>query len=330
MVPPGRPPRAGAVRVGVVSLAASVAIFGIKLAAWLATDSTVLLADALESIVNVVAAALLTYSLALASRPADDDHPYGHGKVEFVSAGVEGALILVAAIAIVAEAGQKLVSGSPVVQLELGLVLGSTGAAANLALGLYLVRAGKARRSDALVADGRHVLADVATTAGGIAALLGVLATGWYWLDPAIGILVALNIVRVGWQVMRGALSGLLDEADFDVLRELAALLQRTRASDWVDLHQLRARRVGATTHIDLHLVMPRFYTIEKAHASADAIEAALCDAAGGDADVVVHLDPCCPFHCPTCAMPECPLRAAAPRGRPPLDVDSLTRMGRV
>jgi cation diffusion facilitator family transporter len=322
--------RLSAVRIGLVSLAASAAIFTVKLAAWIATGSAVLLADALESTVNVVAAALMTYSLMLAARPADHDHPYGHGKAEFVSAGIEGALILVAAFAIVVEATRKLWLGAPVAQLELGLALSAAGAVANLALGLYLVRAGRAHRSEALVADGRHVLADVVTTAGGLVALVAVLATGRYWLDPAIAIVVALNIARVGWRVVRRALSGLLDEADFDMLRDLAALLQRIRAADWVDVHQLRARRVGATTHIDLHLVMPRFYSIEHAHASADALEVSLREAAGGDADVVVHLDPCRPFHCVACAMVDCPMREAAARRRPPLDVDSLTRQGRV
>jgi cation diffusion facilitator family transporter len=317
-------------RAGLVSLASSALLLALKLAAWLATDSAALLADALESIVNVVAAAFATYSVIVAARPADADHPYGHGKAEFVSAGLEGTLILLAASLILGESVHRLAVGSTVQRIDIGVLLASLGAAGNLALGLYLVRTGRSERSDAIEADGRHILTDVVTTLGAIAALLAVRATGLAWIDPLAGIAVALQIVRTGWRIVRRALAGLLDEADFGFLGEIAARLAASRRSDWCELHQLRAWRSGSFRHIDLHLVVPRYYTIEQAHATAAPLEDALLELVGGRGDVVVHLDPCRPAHCSACSVEDCPVRST--RLAEPFDYSlaTLARPGRI
>lgn len=247
-----------ALRAGLMSLGVGALILGVKLAAWLATGSSALLADALESIVNVVAAGMVAFTVMVAARPADDDHPYGHGKAEFLSAASEGALILLAATLIVAESVRKLIVGVELERTGAGVLLAALGAVANLGLGLYLLRTGRAVGSEALEADGRHVLTDVRTTAGSIAALLGVQLTGWLWLDPLVALAVAVNIVLTGWQVVRRALAGLLDEADFELLAEVGKRLERERRPDWIDIHELRTRRSGRFRHIDLHLVAPR------------------------------------------------------------------------
>lgn len=319
-----------ALRAGLVSVVAGAGILAIKFAAWLATGSTALLADASESIVNVIAAAMATYSVAVAARPADADHPYGHGKAESLSAAVEGGLIVVAAALIMGEAVRQLLVGPSLERLSLGIVLAGAGGVGNLMLGIYLVRVGRQEDSQAIEADGRHILADVFTTAGSIAALLAVRATGLAILDPLAGMLVALNIVYMGWRVVRRALSGLLDEADFDFLLQISAHLKKQRRSDWVELHQLRARKSGAFRHIDVHLVVPRYLPIEVAHDTGDALENCLLELVGGRGEVGVHVDPCQPTNCESCAVEPCAVRSTPTRREFPFDVDSLTRGGRI
>ena len=322
--------RPAALRAGITSLACGGLLLAVKFAAWLATGSTALLADALESIVNVVAAAVVTYSVAVAARPADADHPYGHGKAEFLSAGLEGALILIAASLILGESVHRLIVGSAIQRIDLGVLLAGLSAAGNLALGLHLVHVGRRERSEAIEADGRHILTDVITTTGAIAALLAVRATGLLWIDPLAGIAVALQIVRTGWRIVRRALAGLLDEADFGFLGEVAARLAAARRADWCDLHQLRAWRSGSFRHVDLHLVVPRYYTIERAHQTAAPLEESLLDLVEGRGDVVVHLDPCQPVHCAGCSVADCPVRSTPLAEAFDYSLAALARPGRI
>ena len=194
-----RAPGSGVVvRAGVISLLASVGILGVKVLAWSLTGSTVLLADALESIVNVVAAGLVTYTVVVSARPPDEDHPYGHGKAETLSALVEGSLIMAAAVWIAVEAVRRLFVGPELSRITEGILIASGAGLANLGLGLYLLRVGAREHSEALRADGIHLLTDTATTVGGIVALLGVRLTGWTLLDPLVALLLAANIVS--WQ----------------------------------------------------------------------------------------------------------------------------------
>jgi cation diffusion facilitator family transporter len=319
-----------ALRAAVLSLAVGALILGVKLGAWLATGSSALLADALESIVNVVAAGMVAFTVVVAARPADRDHPYGHGKAEFLSAATEGALILLAATAIVAEAVRKLIVGVELERPGAGMLLATLGAVGNLALGLYLVRAGRLAGSDAIEADGRHVLTDVRTTLGAIGALVGVKLTGWLWLDPVVALAVGANIVLTGWQVVRRALAGLLDEADFELIAEVANVLERERRPDWIDIHELRTRRSGRFRHIDLHLVVPRYYTIDQAHAAAEGVESALQPLVGEEGGVVVHVDPCREWQCAGCEVDPCPVRSKPYAAHRPFDLPSLTRRGRL
>ncbi len=269
------------------------------------------LSDALESTVNIGAAALLVFSIVVAARPADDDHPYGHGKVEFLSAGIEGALIVVAAILIAVEAGQQLLTGNVPRRLDLGLLLLAGLAAANALLGWHLTRVGRAAKSLALVADGKHVIADVWTSLGVLGGLGAVRLTGIAWLDPAVALAVAANIVREGYRLARSAVQGLMDEADPSLLDGLVATLERERPPDWIDVHGLRAWRSGASIHADLHLVVPRYFDAVRLHKIHDAVEAQLLAGVAEPGEVVVHFDPCGAVHCGGCAVPACPVRSA-------------------
>ena len=323
--------RAGrAVRAGVISLGVGSLIMAVKFAAFFLTGSTALLADASESIVNVVAGMLLTYSLIVARRPADDDHPYGHGKAEPLSAMFEGTLIVIAASVIVAQAIRQLVAGPELQRIGTGIGISAVAGLGNLLLGLYLLRVGRNERSEALRADGIHVLTDTITTAGGIAALALVRVTGQVWIDPAVGLLVAVNIVWAGWRVVRTALRGLLDEADFELLGEIATRLDAVRDDAWCEVHQLRAWSAGSLHHVDLHLVVPRYFTMEQAHVHADEVERNILAVLGESGDVVVHVDPCRPQHCSGCAQPECAVRTAPLNTPAPFTRESLTQQGTI
>jgi cation diffusion facilitator family transporter len=314
------------IRAGRIALAVGGAIFAGKLAAYLLTGSAALLSDALESIVNVVAAALLLYSLTVAARPADRSHPYGHGKVEFFSAGVEGTLIAVASTLILIEAGRALWFGPNLRRVDLGLLLFAGLTAMNAALGAYLLRIGRRTQSLALQADGQHVLTDVATSLGIMVGLLAVQLTGWTPLDPLIAIAVALNILRTGWSLLRAAVGGLMDEADDELLRTMAQALEEKRRPWMVDVHSLRAWRSGAFQHVDLHVTVPRYYDAEQLHHIDDEITDQLLAAAGRAGDVIVHFDPCRPRECPGCGVADCPVRAAPFLRREALTLERATR----
>jgi cation diffusion facilitator family transporter len=317
---------AARLRAGRLALVTGVAVFAVKLGAWQLTGSAAVLSDALESIVNVVAGALLLYSLHVSVRPADDDHPYGHGKVEFFSAGVEGTLIGVAAVLIAGEAIHQLMAGPQLRQLDVGLALVTAATAANAAVGWHLIRVGRRAHSLALVADGRHLLTDVVTSVGVIVGLAAVWLTGWDVLDPLVALAVALHILRTGWQLVRQAVGGLMDEAEPGILRRMVDALERAREPWVIDAHSLRAWRSGHTQHVDLHVVVPRYFDADRLHGISEQIEDVLLAASGLPGEAIVHFDPCRPRHCVGCVVAPCPVRSAPFVARRPLDIERATR----
>jgi cation diffusion facilitator family transporter len=296
-------------RAGRISLAVGLLVLATKVSAYLLTGSAAIFSDASESVVNVAAAALLIWSLAVAARPADRDHPYGHGKVEFFTAGIEGGLIGVAAVMIAIHAGRELVVGVAPQQLDLGMLLLVGGGGLNAALGIYLMRVGRKTGSLALVADARHVLADVWTSVGVLAGLAAVWFTGWTIIDPLIALAVAVWILREAVGLARRAVEGLMDAADEPLLDLLAASLERERPPEWIDVHGMRAWRSGAELHVDLHMVVPRYWNADGLHAIHETIAARLVAVEHGAGDAVVHFDPCRPRHCAGCTMADCPVR---------------------
>jgi cation diffusion facilitator family transporter len=320
---PGDPART---RAGRISLLAGSAICAGKFVAASVTDSAALLSDALESTVNIAAAALLLYTLIVAARPADRDHPYGHGKVEFFSAGVEGALIAVAALAIIYHAALDLIRGPALQRLDVGIALAAGLAVANAALGAYLVRTGSRHASEALVADGRHVLTDVVTTVGVIVGLVLVRFTGLAILDPLVAMAVAGSILYTGWRLLRVAVGGLMDEADTRLLGRVCEALERRRDESWIDVHGLRSFRSGAVHHADLHLAVPRYFDADRLHEVGESVRETILAATELPGDVIVHFDPCRPRQCPICAMRDCPVRAAPHERRPPITLERALR----
>ena len=290
------------------------------------TGSTAILSDALESIVNVVAAVFALGSIAFASQPADRNHPYGHGKIEFVSAAFEGGLIAFAALVILYEVIRALIHGVEVRALDYGLLVVAAAGLANLALGWYLVRRGRALRSVALEADGQHVLTDCWTSGGIVVGLLLVRFTGLTWLDPIIAAVVALNLMWAGFRVVRHAFAGLLDEEDTPLLARLLAVLGNHVGQGVIRVHHLRAIRAGRFHHVDAHLVVPEFWSVDQAHELAESLAERVIADLGVEGELVFHTDPCHRAYCSMCDLEDCLVRREPFRGRPPLTLEEAVQ----
>lgn len=299
-------------RAGRLAIFFGILIFAGKFVAYTLTGSTAVFADAMESTLNIVSAGMLVLALSIAARPPDPSHPYGHGKVEFLSAGIEGAAIAFAALLIFVQGVRELIQGPELQRLDVGLAVLAVSAIANAGLGVHLTRVGRETSSYALVADGRHVLADVWTSVGVIGGLIIVSLTGWIWADPLIAIAVAINVAWEGYRLLNDSMSGLMDEADESLIESTTSLLEEARQPPWIDLHELRSWRSGARRHIDLHLTVPRFFDVDQIHAIHDDVEAALFDDDQHGGDVVVHFDPCDESECHHCTMSDCTVRSHA------------------
>lgn len=295
-----------------LSVAVSVLLLALKFLTYRMTNSAAVLSDALESIINVVASLFAVLSIWMAAKPPDPNHPYGHGKIEYFSAGFEGALIIGAAVSIFYTGLQHLMTPQPLTYLEKGLLILAAATIFNVLLGIYLLRVGRRTDSLALIADGKHILTDVYSSAGVIIGLLLVYWTGWLRFDGVVACLVGLNILVTGGQLVFQSFKHLMDTSDPDLLDRIAQLLAQNQRPDWIDIHQLRAWRAGAMIHIDLHLVLPEQMLLSKAHEEAKILETMLVDEFDGNAGVLVHMDPCDPRECPICSQNACRRRRYA------------------
>ena len=307
------------------SLLIGAGLMAIKFLAFSLTGSAAILSDALESIINVVAAGFALVSIIFAAKSPDPDHPYGHGKVEYFSAGFEGALIVLAALGIFYEAWPRLLHPQAIPSLERGMLLILGAALVNLLLGLALVILGRRTKSIVLIADGQHVLTDVFTTVGVVLGLVGVYVTGWNWLDGAVAVLVGLNILITGARLVHQAAAGLMDKLDPELLEEICRVIADHRRPMWIDIHQLRARRAGARVFIDFHLILPRDLSLEAGHNEVKLLETILNDYFQGQADILIHADPCMEPECPICGLESCDHRRESTRMQRLWRADTLT-----
>ena len=274
-----------------LSIAAAFITILLKALAWWLTGSIGLLSDALESLVNLAGAMMALAMISLAEQPADEAHAYGHGKAEYFSAGFEGLLILAAAVAIALGAIERLRNPQPLEQAWLGLTVSAIASVLNLATALTLLSAGRKYRSLTLEADARHLLTDVWTSAGVIAAVGAVSLTHWLWLDPVIALLVAANIIRTGWALTRRAIQGLMDQSLPAVeYAKITAILDSYR-SEGLDYHALRTRESGARRFVSVHILMPGAWTILRGHEYVERLEAEI-RAALPQTTVITHFEP--------------------------------------
>lgn len=275
-----------------LSLAVGVLMLGLKITAYFVTGSSAILSDAAESVVHVIAVGFAAFSLQLSFKPADKNHPYGHAKISFFSAGFEGALIGVAALGTIGVSIQHWVSGDPLRNVNWGVAITFLAAVINGALGTYLVRFGRHRDSLIIEANGRHVLTDCWTSGGVLLGIGLTTATGWMGWDSIFGILVACSIIRSSVPLVRQSVQGLLDEADPSTREEIEALLDEATASHGIRYHELRHRRNGDGHWIDVHLLFPEHTTVGEAHRRATEIERLLGERIKPFAEVQTHLEP--------------------------------------
>ncbi len=273
-----------------LSIAAAVATIGLKLAAWLFTGSVGLLSDALESLVNLAGGIVALAMLEVASRPADEDHAFGHGKAEYFSSGIEGTLILIAAVTIISAAGRRLLHPRPLEQLGVGLAVSLLASLVNLAAARIILGAGKRYDSITLRANAHHLLTDVWTSAGVLAGVGLAAISGWQRLDPLVAMAVAANIIRTGVHIVRASVQGLMDSSLPAGERLAIERLLEPHKADGVQFHALLTRRAGAERFISLHVLVPGRWTVHRGHRLVEHVES---DIRGtlGNATIFTHLE---------------------------------------
>ena len=287
----------------------SVLLLIAKFIAYYLTNSVAILTDALESIVNVTAGFIGLYSLYVSALPRDINHPYGHGKAEFISAAIEGTLITSAGAIIIYKAIGSFIAPVELEKLDYGIYLVATTAIINYVVGFITVRKGKRNNSLALIASGRHLQTDSYSTFGIIAGLVFIFVTDYKWIDPAVAIIFGVIIIYTGYRILRKSIAGIMDEADIELLKKIVDLLNYNRRENWIDLHNLRVIKYGAVLHMDCHLTVPWYLNVNEAHAEVDALSSLVRRAFGESVELFVHVDGCLPFSCKVCNKQNCNVR---------------------
>lgn len=295
-----------------LALFVGILLMLLKFWAWYLTSSSAILSDAFESVINVLAGAFALFSLYYASRPRDKDHPYGHGKIEYLSAGFEGGLVLLAGLAIISKAILNWTHKLQLNNLDYGVWITVVSGLVNYFLGKYLVKAGRNTHSDALVADGKHLLTDTWTSLGLVLGLLVMYLTNIFWLDSLIAILFALIILRTGYQLVNNAINNLMDEADVQTINKLATALSANRREKWIDIHNLRVLKYGSALHVDCHITLPWYDNLEQTHEEVNKLEQLIKQQMGNNIEFFIHADPCLPQSCKICALKDCTFRKYA------------------
>ena len=287
----------------------SILLFLVKIIAYYITSSLAILSDALESIVNVIAGFIGLYSLYIAAKPKDENHPYGHGKAEFVSAAAEGSLVIASGIIIIYETVQNTLQNTQIKALDQGIWLIASTAMLNYVAGSYCSRMGKKNGSLALESSGKHLQIDTYSTLGVVASIVLIYFTKIYWLDKVIAICLSFWIMYNGYSILRKSLAGIMDEADLVLLNQFIDELNKHKKTNWVDLHNLRVIKYGALLHIDCHLTLPWYMNMHEAHLEIDALSDLIKNKFGDAIELFVHTDGCLDFSCAICTKQSCTVR---------------------
>jgi cation diffusion facilitator family transporter len=287
----------------------SVGLLMVKLVAYYLTHSIAILTDALEGIVNVVAGFIGLYSLYVSAKPRDADHPYGHGKAEFISAGLEGGMIFVAGGVILYKAVMALFYPQAIHQLDVGMILVAVAGGINFFVGRLCVANGTERNSLALVASGKHLQSDAYSSVAMLAGLGLLYIVHWQWIDSVVAIGFSTFIIYTGYVIIKSSIGGIMDEADEALLKKLVTVLQQNRRENWIDLHNVRIIKYGNTLHIDCHLTVPWYLNVHEAHLEIDALAALVRQEFGNSLELFVHSDGCLDFSCKVCSKKECSVR---------------------
>jgi cation diffusion facilitator family transporter len=283
-----------------------VLLFIIKIIAWYLTNSVAILTDALEYTINVISGFIGLYSLYISAKPKDKNHPYGHGKIEFLSATVEGTLMIVSCFVILYEAINNLKHPHELQQLDFGIYLVGLTGLVNYYAGHLSIKNGKKNNSLALIATGKHMQSDTYATLGIILGLILIHFTHYVWIDSVVAFVFAMIIIVAGYKIIRSSIAGIMDEADDELLDKVVALCQSQRKENWVDIHNLRIIKYGGTLHLDCHFTIPWYFNIHEGHAEVDALSKLVKDNFGDSLELFVHTDGCLDFSCKICNKADC------------------------
>lgn len=287
----------------------SIILFVAKMVAYYLTHSVAIFTDALESTVNVITGLIGLYSISLASKPRDLNHPYGHGKAEFVSAAIEGSLIFIAGLLIIYESVNQIIEPKMLHDLDWGLAITVVTSLVNFGAGVYAERSGRAEKSATLEAAGKHLKVDAYSSFAIVAGLGLLVLTGWQWLDSVVALVFAIIILITGYRVMRSSLAAIMDESDESLVQDVIDFLQRHRQPAWIDIHNVRVLQYGSAMHMDAHMTLPWYWRVADGEREIHAVETLIQQQYGGTVEIFIHVDPCAPFSCKLCALQDCPVR---------------------
>lgn len=292
-----------------ILIAVAVILMLIKFIAFYITNSNAILTDAMESLVNVVAAFVGLYSLRFAFMPADANHPYGHGKIEFLSAGVEGVLIFSAGAGIFLKSLYNIFFPQEIETLDVGVILTAIAGIVNFGAGMWVKKEGERKNSLILQAGGKHLLSDAWSSLILIGGLLLVVYFRYAFLDSVLSSLLSLYIMYVGWGLLRQSVAGIMDEADDAPMKKIISILSRDRRENWIDIHNFRIIKYGASLHVDCHVTVPYYLTVEEAHDEIETMERMVSKESDVKIEWFIHTDPCTPASCHLCIKSGCPVR---------------------
>jgi len=300
------------IRLQKLVLGTAILLLVIKFTAYLITHSNAILTDALESIVNVVAGAFGLFSLLLAAKPRDVSHPYGHGKIEFISASIEGSMIMIAGVLMIGKSVFNLFYPNTIQHIESGIVLIAISGIINFLIGRIMVQQGNKANSLTLIAGGKHLQSDGWSTFGLLIGLGLLLLFKYVWIDSVVAMIFGAYIISSGFFIVRKSIAGIMDESDTELLRELIQTLEEHRAENWVDMHNLRAIKYGAHLHFDCHLTVPYYFSVQQGHDELEKVEQLIHQNHGTSDEWFVHVDACVPpSMCRICIKQDCSVREA-------------------
>lgn len=303
-----------------------------KFLAYFITNSVAILTDALESIVNVVAGIIGVYALYLTMQPADESHPYGHGKVELISSSVEGSMIIIAGALIIFESVSRLISGDYTLRsLDLGLVIVAVAAVVNFAMGFTAIKMGRSSHSPALEASGKHLCSDTYSSVGIILGLMVVrillfLNVEAYWIDPIMALVFGAVIIYTGAHVLFNSMNGIMDKADMNVIKDVTRCINHIRTEDVIDVHHLRVNRYGASVHIDAHMTVPRDMTVGEASEFVNNFRAEVNGNLEEEVDITFMAEPCDSTYCKRCPKEGCTNRVGEYSRKQFLNIEYVVR----
>ncbi len=284
-------------------------LMALKFLAYYLTQSSAILTDAIESIVNVLAGSFALYSLYYAAKPKDEDHPYGHGKIEFLSTGVEGGMITLAGVAMTLKGISAFFNPHDLQNIDIGLGISLFSGIVNYLLARVLIKKGTTLHSSTMVADGKHLLTDTWSSVGLVVGLLVIYFTNLFWVDYVITIGLGIFIAITGFHLIKESIFNLLDKADYVKIEHLISVLNTKRNPSWIDIHNLRVVKYGSVVHVDCHMTLPWYYTLEESHKEVDDLDKLATKEFSHEIEFFIHADPCLPKSCSICEMKDCKVR---------------------